>query len=149
MHSSCLFTIHISETVWYCVAPASDPHPLLSNSAVSHVDKYPEVRALKDKNSHQEKMANLPTELQLLNLVYISIRYYGNIGMGQSKKMQVVWNVAKIISENNNRCNDKWAFSCMWHVYWSLSMPLPNFIKIFHTIKKLCHAQEIGLEIHS
>ena len=36
----------------------------------------------------------------------------------------------------------------VWHPYWSLSMHLPNIIKIFQTIKKLWSAQEFGLEIH-
>ena len=39
--------------------------------------------------------------------------------------------------------------SCTQHAYWSISMPLPNIIKIFRTIKKLWSAQEFGLEICS
>ena len=37
----------------------------------------------------------------------------------------------------------------MQHTNWSLSMPLPNIIKIFQTIMKLLSAQEFGLEIYS
>ena len=37
----------------------------------------------------------------------------------------------------------------MWHAYWSLSMPLPNIIKIVQTIKKIWSTQEFGLKIRS
>ena len=33
----------------------------------------------------------------------------------------------------------------MWHAYWSLSMHLPDILKIFQTIKKLWSAQEFEL----
>ena len=39
--------------------------------------------------------------------------------------------------------------SCTQHAYCSLSMPLPNIMKIFQTFKKLRSAQEFGLEIYS
>ena len=37
----------------------------------------------------------------------------------------------------------------MQHAYLSLSMPLPNIIKIYQSSKKLLSAREFGLEIRS
>ena len=52
-------------------------------------------------------MANPSTKPPLLNLVYVSIRYRGNIETEQSKKMQIVGNITKINCDQKKKKKNK------------------------------------------